>query len=92
MSTRGKNPGNAILIKIKNRKPIKAAPIMEPRCLILAPPTNIMVKQTINRIAAVEKSAGRIRPQISITGQRIGTRPFLKSLISACLLVNTLET
>ena len=80
------------MTRIKKTKPRKAVPIIDPKCFILAPPINIIVKQTVNNIAAVEKSAGRIKPQIRVTGHKIGIIPFLKSLISSFLLVSIRET
>ena len=80
------------MTRIKKAKPRKAVPIIDPKCFILAPPINIIVKQTVNNIAAVEKSAGRIKPQIRATGHKIGIKPFLKSLMSSFLLVSIRET
>ena len=85
MSTLGNNPGNARFNKIKIPKPAIETPTIAERCFNLAPPTNSMIKQTINNIAAVEKSAGKIRAQIIPMGHKIGVRPNLKSLMTSFL-------
>ena len=49
-------------------------------------------KKTINNIAAVEKSAGKINPQIITIGHKIGVTPNLKSLILSFLCTSILAT
>jgi len=55
---------------------------MEKICFKLTRPINIKTKLVVNRIAAVEKFAGKIRKQTINTGITIGRKADLKSLIT----------
>ena len=73
-------------------KPAIETPIIADKCSNFVPPTNSIIKQTINNIAAVEKSAGKINPQIITIGHKIGVTPNLKSLITSFLCTSILAT
>src|SRR5689334_13453377 len=69
---------------------INASPATNKICFGLARPINNNIKQLDPNNNAVDKLAGAINRQIIATGNIIGRKPFLKSLITSCFLLNNL--
>ena len=53
-------------------------------------PINIRTRHVTNKIAAVEKFAGKIKIVTAMTGIITGRNPFLKFSTSSCFLLSTL--
>ena len=70
---------------------IIATPIVNKICLKLTLPINNKSNEVAPVNNAFDKFAGMIKPQIINTGIITGKNPFLKSLITSCFLLSTLE-
>ena len=67
-------------------------PAIRNRCLHGIPPIKSIPTQTMASMAAVEKSAGSINPQMTAMGMSMGMTPFLKSCNCMRRCVNSLAT
>jgi len=83
-------PGAVVAMTKIRIIPTKPAPISVRIYFRFTRPINMRMIQVTNRMAAVEKLAGRISPHISNTGSMAGRKPFLNSLIFSWFLLSTL--
>ena len=70
---------------------IIATKIVNKICLILTLPMNISNNEVAPVKSAFDKFAGIINAQIINTGVITGKKPFLKSLITSCFLLNIFD-
>ena len=68
-----------------------ATRIVNKICLILILPINISNNEVAPVKSAFDKFAGIINAQIINTGVMTGKKPFLKSLMTSCFLLNILD-